>query len=490
MGMPRERAGASREGLKKELDLSFLGIDIGTSFIKGAVLDLDRARFRHVIRIPFPEPISGLDPLFSEYRPADILNAVETMIRGLAEYAENCEGLVMCSQMSSTVMMDGNGAAASNCIGWRDQRSLQDHPSGQGSYYDIFRQRISDAQRRALGNEMPVGAPACFLFWMAEQKRKTPGLVPVSLGNFVLRMLCHSAAGEEATNAMAFGLLDLTTMRWHAEVIAHLGLDRYAWAALVPMGEILGYFSFDGKRIPCYAPMGDYQCALAGAMLEEADLSLNISTGSQVTRVTPTLELGDYQSRPFVDGRFTNTVSHLPAGRSLNVLVDLLTELGRRSGVVVPDPWRWIAEATESGSDTDLEVNTSFFLGPAGSRGAISNIGEKNLTVGTLFLAALENMAHNYWSAAERVWPDRSWQRIILTGGLANKLPALRRAIQKTFNREPLLCHGTEETLSGLLLLAMHVGGRAPSWEHAMQELRPQLGRLHETAAKLDGMRQ
>ena len=66
--------------MKWELDLSFLGIDVGTSFIKGAVLYVDRAGFRHVSRIPLPPPIPGFNPLFCEYRPADILIAVETMI--------------------------------------------------------------------------------------------------------------------------------------------------------------------------------------------------------------------------------------------------------------------------------------------------------------------------------------------------------------------------------------------------------------------------
>jgi len=40
-----------------------------------------------------------------------------------------------------------------------------------------------------------------------------------------------------------------------------------------------------------------------------------------------------------------NTITHLPAGRSLNVLVDLLTELARAEGLVLADPWKFIAES-------------------------------------------------------------------------------------------------------------------------------------------------
>jgi hypothetical protein len=93
----------------------------------------------------------------------------------------------------------------------------------------------------------------------------------------------------------AFGLLNLTTMHWHADVIAQLGLHRYTWADLAPLGEIMGNFILNGKPILRYAPIGDYQCALAGAMLEEDDLSLNISTGSQITRVSKRWSEGSFQ---------------------------------------------------------------------------------------------------------------------------------------------------------------------------------------------------
>ena len=39
--------------------LPFIGIDVGTSFIKGALLDTDGCRVEHVRRIPFPEALAG-----------------------------------------------------------------------------------------------------------------------------------------------------------------------------------------------------------------------------------------------------------------------------------------------------------------------------------------------------------------------------------------------------------------------------------------------
>jgi len=63
-----------------------------------------------------------------------------------------------------------------------------------------------------------------------------------------------------------------------------------------------------------------------------------VATGSQVSRMTTVLTLGDYQTRPLFDGRFLNTFTYPPGGRSLNVLVDLVTELPAAQGVELQDP--------------------------------------------------------------------------------------------------------------------------------------------------------
>ena len=236
-------------------------------------------------------------------------------------------------------------------------------------------------------------------------------------------------------------------------------------------GDVVGHLEHKGQRIPCYAPVGDYQCALAGAMLNPNDLSLNISTGSQVSRITSSLMLGDYQTRPFFDGKFTNTVTHLPAGRALNVLVDLLTELPRLSGNPVNDPWKWIAAAADASDETDLEAAISFFPGPCGTRGTISGIGERNLTVGSLFRAAFENMAANYKACALQIWPEQTWNDIVLSGGLAHKIPLLRQLIAHQFKREARLCEITEDTLSGLLMMALTFGGTVESMADARYEV-------------------
>ena len=452
--------------------MSFIAIDLGTSFVKGAVLNLETRELHHVQRTPFPPQLENSTPLACEFDPNEILAAVRRLLAELAPHAPDCEGVVMCAQMHGMVLMNGRGETVSNCVTWRDQRVLAPHPSGSGSYYQVLTGRIAPQYVKQLGNELDPGRPLCYLFWFREQGKLEPGLAPVSLPDFVLSVLCGSAPGVETTNAGAYGALNLETMNWHEGVIEALGLDHLHWPAIRKPGEVIGHLSVQGRPVPCYTPVGDYQCALVGALFGGEEVSLNIATGSQVSRMTPELTLGDYQTRPFFEGKFLNTFSSPPGGRALNVIVDLLGSLARSEGLDLKDPWEAIARATEAVPDTDLEVDLNFFPTPRGDRGRIANIRGDNLTLGHLFRAAFKNMADSFYDCAVRLSPDKSWKNLLLSGGLACKLDVLRGAIQQRFAASYRIAPLEEDTLFGLLILASVFTGRAKSVEELTWQLR------------------
>jgi len=451
---------------------TFLGIDLGTSFIKAGVLDLSARQLQHVQRIPFPEPLATSNPLHSEYPAEKIIEAVRALIHKLAPHAPDCAGLVMCSQMHGLVLMN-DGGVASNCITWRDQRALELHPSGSGTYYSAILARTDAALRRELGNELDPARPICCLFWLAEQGKLAPGLIPVSLPDFVLSSLCATAPSVEATNASACGAFNLKTLDWHHDLIRRLQLDHLRWPEVRKQGEVVGELTIGSKPVPCYTPVGDAQAALAGALLASDELSLNIATGAQVSRLTGELWLGEYQSRPYFDGTFLNTLSYPPAGRELNVLVRLLKEQAVAQELTLPDPWTYISEATQQAEETDLKVDLNFF-GTSSAGGGISNIRAENLTAGHLFQAAFNSMADAYHECALRLWPEKAWHNLLFSGGLVTKLEVLRKAIRNKFNASYRLSPFAEDTLFGLLILASVFSGQANTVEAISNELRQQ----------------
>jgi sugar (pentulose or hexulose) kinase len=421
-----------------------LGLDLGTTTFKGAVLDVDGRTLGHVRRVPAPEPVPGLPAGHHELDPEAVLAAVRRLIGELLGDAPDAGGLVTCSQMHCVVLTDAGGRPRSNVITWKDQR-------GAGDLFAKLQRRVTPDEHREIGRELRVGLPVVTLSWLRENGRLEPGLVPASLADFVSSQLCGVGPTTEATNAAAHGLFHLERGDWHYELISRLGLADLRWPRVRPFGEVVGTAEVAGHRLRCFTPVGDQQCALAGAELAGRELSLNVSTGSQVSLLASETGGGDYQVRPYFDGRWLRTIVQVPAGRSLSVLVNLLTEIPGSEA----DPWEYVARESERVGEPDLEVNLAFFAGPFGSSGSVANIREGNLTVGNLFAAAFRSMAANYARCAERLSADRAWHRVVFSGGLAQRFERLRREVLSRLGGPPWrLCPTEEDTLHGLLILA------------------------------------
>jgi hypothetical protein len=213
--------------------------------------------------------------------------------------------------------------------------------------------------------------------------------------------------------------------------------------------------------------VGDQQAALFGASLEPGELSLNIATGSQASILAETPEAGNYQVRPYFDGRYLHTITHIPAGRALNGLIALLGELAARQGTPLRNPWQHINAAVDGTATTDLVADLGFFHSAYGQTGSLRHLCEENLTVGHLFRAAFAHMSDNYTRSALRLSPERRWTRIVFSGGLAQKLPSLRDMILAKLGAAHRFAGDAEDALLGLLALSQqiekagsHDGGR------------------------------
>jgi sedoheptulokinase len=104
--------------------MRFLGIDIGSSFIKGAVLDADKLRLSHVERAAAPSFVSGLDPKFREIEPEVLVQRVREIRERLYDHCPDAAGLLMSSQLHGLVLCDHVGRELTRCITWQDQRAL------------------------------------------------------------------------------------------------------------------------------------------------------------------------------------------------------------------------------------------------------------------------------------------------------------------------------------------------------------------------------
>lgn len=446
---------------------SFIGVDLGTTYLKGAVLDLEHFGLSHIKRTPFPDFIPHLPVGHKEVDPNAIVFAVRDLISRLLPHAGNCQGLVMCSQMHGLVLCDESGNAQSNILTWQDQRTLEQHPSGIGDYYQALSACISDEERITLGSDLWASRPLSFLFWLAEHGRipQHQIVVPASLPDFVIAKLCKCTPATGRANAAAYGAMNLVSGDWHHAIINRLHLDSLRWPKIKPHQSEVGIMQIGDTRLPCYTPVGDHQCALLGTLLQQDELSINVSTGSQVGLLSDHLELSlNYQTRPYLDNRYLQAVIHIPAGRSLNALIKLLTEFSEAQNVQVPDPWAYINAVTHQHVRSDLKVNLAFFPSSCGDTGSIGNLREDQMNVADLFTAAFENMADNYLDCVNRITGSQPHKRLVFSGGLVQKLGALQNIILNRFHLPYRYPPGTEDTLMGLLIMALVNSGKVTDY--------------------------
>jgi sugar (pentulose or hexulose) kinase len=72
-------------------------------------------------------------------------------------------------------------------------------------------------------------------------------------------------------------------------------------------------------------------------------------------------------------------------------------------------------------------------------------------------------MAENYHSCARRLSPNLDWKIMVFSGGLAQKLKILREIIQQKFQMPYRLTATAEDTLMGLLIMALVCKGEFAS---------------------------
>ena len=449
--------------------MRYLGLDIGSTFFKGGVLDLEDLTIEHVERLPFPEPLGGLDASFREYDPAAILTASRELLERLHLHAPDAVGIVMCCQMHSLVLVGASGKPVSNVISWQDERALKVEAGEGSSSFEELQRLITPEEWRQLGNEPRPGVPLSFLYWMARHGRLPSSEVTASsLPALIVSEISGVPPRVDPTNAHSYGAMNVETMSWHRGVIEKLGLGALSWPEIVAQGTVLGEARFGAKRLAVHAPVGDFQCAQAGAFVEEDELSINISTGSGVLRLGEALEFGDFQTRPFFDGRWAKCVTHIPGGRALNALLKLLGELATAEGIAPRDPWEYILAETGKLAATDLRIDPAFYFGATGDRGCLANVREENLTVGHVFLAAFQGMADNYAKCARCVSADGDWSRLVFSGGVALKIPRLREVICQRLGSAHRIAASGEDTLLGLMTCALAFSGGTASVTEGM----------------------
>lgn len=386
-------------------------VDFGATRIKTAVYDTDAKQIIDTAEVASPSQVNhNTAPAFTVplvlYRQA----FADTAGKLIKKYP-SINGIYICCEMHGFTVDDVY-------VSWKDSRA-----------------DLSLIDKLKFYNETGMLARP----GLAYATIKTLALTNKRIGTIVDSLL-DTVNGNDITLTASQGFVSKNT-----KTISKLLLDEFSGCSLVPIvsGQLGTYQSY-----PVYAGLGDLQSALLGAGLgETADMVVNLGTGSQVAMITDDLTQGDL--RPYVDDKWIRVISHIPAGRALNTIAEIV-EPNRFWSIWQSLTDEQVLSADHEQVDLNLFASAWKFTNTSG----FIRLSE-NQTVYQFVASVAASWVKQYVQAI-RMLGDNTAKNIAVTGGLAHKSPFVLSCLRSLSSQhnffQPSLITG-EETLDGLVKL-------------------------------------
>ncbi|MBK8440700.1 MAG: xylulokinase [Rhodobacter sp.] len=208
----------------------YIGLDLGTSGLKGLLIDDDQ---RVLAEATAPLTVQRPHEGWSEQSPADWIAAAEAVLDALAAQGlAAVRGIGLSGQMHGATLLDAREEVLRPCILWNDTRAheeaaeLDDDP--------MF--------RRVTGNIVFPGFTAPKLLWV---ERHEPALrakvAKVLLPKDYLRLWLTGDHVAEMSDAAGTAWLDTGARDWSDDLLAATGLSRAEMPRLVEGSAVSGH---------------------------------------------------------------------------------------------------------------------------------------------------------------------------------------------------------------------------------------------------------
>ena len=207
----------------------YLGLDLGTSGLKGVVIGEDQ---RIIAEAAAPLALSRPHDGWSEQTPADWIAATESVFLALpASVRRGLKGIGLSGQMHGATLLDSADNVLRPCILWNDTRAASEAA-----------QLDADPRFRAItGNIVFPGFTAPKLVWV---KTHEPDLFRklrnVLLPKDYLRLWLTGEHVAEMSDAAGTSWLDCARRDWSDGLLAATGLGRDHMPRLVEGSEVSG----------------------------------------------------------------------------------------------------------------------------------------------------------------------------------------------------------------------------------------------------------
>jgi xylulokinase len=264
----------------------FLGFDVGTTTIKGALFDIEG---RLVAQAGRPYPIFRPAPGVVEQNPRDwtdgIIQTMDALLIG--DRLERVTAVGLCGQANTDVFVGADGAPLAPAIAWQDNRAAPEAADLDAT--------VTEGDKIAWwGAPLPIGASHVLarMAWMARTRPEVFAATRYVLSpkDYCLRALVGEAVSDPMSNFFVVGL----NLAYVDPLISRVAGARERLPALRLFTDIAGEIALgsSGKRVPVVVGTMDAWSGLFGAGVRRAGQGVYMSGTSEILAVTSARRIG------------------------------------------------------------------------------------------------------------------------------------------------------------------------------------------------------
>ena len=430
--------------------MRYLGLDLGTTSVSAAVIDLETGDVLTTRSLPHHAEIMADVPGAHTQNPDLLVARAQGLITSLTPFGP-FSGIGVTGQMHGILYVDADGKAVSPLYTWLD-RQAEEKTQGK-SYLEHFQDLT--------GETVPMGYGAVTHFTQTRSGRipDTAASLCTAPDYLVMRLCGLAQPVTDPTLAHSLGLFSLEqntfTTAWEK-----LGTNPVRLPTVSVYGSVAG----DYEGVPVVTALGDNQASFIGSVSDpEHSVLVTLGTSGQVSRVTNEMKYADgLETRPFPGNRFLLVGASLTGGKAFELLAKLVDEIAYKlSGDHLADPYAVLEPNPETLRAPYLEVNTRF----AGSRssgggetgaktGSIRNITPDNFTLEHLTCGFAQGVVDELYGFWQNRLKTADITNMVGSGNVLRRSPLVRERLQKTFALPLSLTPFQEEAAVGAALYA------------------------------------
>ena len=425
-------------------------IDIGATRIKYSVFCKNTNSFLSQINsIPFPKPkeqkngnnetdIKKIESIFNKI----IYNSLDNF---------EISNVLICSQMHSFVLRNSKKELITDFISWKDERAFEKyHPSSKNNFFDDFSEKIYDFQN-ITGIKTRSGIPVITIYSMSFDKNFPQEIEVLNLSEYLIENLTGSCLGSHKSLSQGLGFYDINTNLIDNK-IKNLFTSNVVFKKSYDDVVSVSEWNYNDREIKFFAPLGDMQCATYGLNVSlEENILINLGTGSQIITSHLSNDSHFLEKRSFFAKNLLNVLTHYPCGRAIEIYINLIN---KKSDI---NYWNEINKLNINTILSSKEINLAVFRSAEGYKNInTSDFEGKNYDFNIELLNGLvKRLITQYRTGIDEIKKYKKINKILLTGGVAHKLPFLEELFEKFYSIDTNKLYSEDETIIGMSNIIM-----------------------------------